>query len=105
VDNGSQPNGGTSAATPLIASLLTLINAGRGPGKRVDYLTPILYQSVDGTAGAQTVGSIGCTDILSGNNATAHVGGYSAGPGYDAAAGWGTPNGVKLANILATVLP
>jgi kumamolisin len=103
VDNGQQPNGGTSAATPLIASLLTLINASRGASARVGYVTPVLYQAVGG--GAQTVGSSGCTDIVSGNNVTAQAGGYYASPGYDAVSGWGTPNGVNLTTALATVLP
>jgi kumamolisin len=98
VDGQSQPNGGTSAASPLVASLLTLINAGNASGKRVGYITPLLYQSSTGGAGA---GAAGCIDVQSGNNDTATAGGYSAGPGYDAASGWGTPNGVTLAQVLA----
>jgi kumamolisin len=88
VDGKAQGNGGTSAASPLCAALVTLINQARGAGKRIGYLTPLLYQ--DG------VGSAGCTDITSGDNITATVGGYSAGPRYDAVSGWGTPNGKQL---------
>jgi kumamolisin len=99
VDGQSEPNGGTSAASPLIASLLTLINAGNASGKRVGYITPLLYQSSTGGPGA---GAAGCTDVQSGNNDTATAGGYSAGPGYDAASGWGTPNGVSLAQALTS---
>jgi kumamolisin len=98
VDGGAQPNGGTSAATPLVASLLTLINANRPSGKRVGYVTPVLYQAV-GKPGVM-VGSAGCTDVVSGNNTTDRIGGYSAGPGFDAVSGWGTPNGAKLAQLL-----
>jgi kumamolisin len=98
VDGQSQPNGGTSAASPLVASLLTLINAGRTSGNRVGYITPSLYQSSAG--GSSGAGAAGCTDVQSGNNDTATAGGYSAGPGYDAASGWGTPNGVTLAQAL-----
>ena len=94
VDGKAQGNGGTSAATPLLASLVTLINQARGAGKRIGYLTPLLYQSSAG--GGQTIGSAGCTDVRSGDNTTAAVGGYSAGPGYDAASGWGTPDGRQL---------
>jgi kumamolisin len=99
VDGQSQGNGGTSAASPLIASLLTLINQARATaGKsRVGFLTPELYQS---STGGQPAGSAGCTDVTSGNNDTATDGGYSAAPGYDAASGWGTPNGVNLAQAL-----
>jgi kumamolisin len=93
VDGGPQPNGGTSAATPLIASLMALINEKRGAGKRIGYLTPLLYQE---TAGGTTLGASACRDVVSGGNATAAVGGYKAGPGYDAVSGWGTPDGGKL---------
>jgi kumamolisin len=100
VDGQAGPNGGTSAASPLVASLLTLINANRAAASqpRVGYITPVLYQA-SGSGGA-TVGSVGCTDVVSGNNDTATAGGYSAGPGYDAASGWGTPNGTALAQAL-----
>jgi kumamolisin len=100
VDGRAQPNGGTSAASPLVAGLITLINAQRGPGKRVGYVTPVLYQTLPGD-GTTTVGAAGCTDVTSGENVTSQVGGYAAGPGYDAVSGWGTPDGVRLAEALA----
>lgn len=92
VDGKSQGNGGTSAATPLCAALIALMNAQRAAANRVGYLTPLLYQ----TQGARTIGAAGCTDVVSGNNITDKIGGYSAGPGYDAVSGWGTPNGKNL---------
>ncbi len=98
VDGNSQPNGGTSAATPLIASLITLINANRGAGNPLGYVTPELYQSSTGGAGA---GTGGCIDVSSGDNNTAAVGGYSAGAGYDAVSGWGTPDGINLMKALS----
>jgi len=101
VDGGAQGNGGTSAATPLWASLITLINAQRGAGNRLGYVTPVLYQA----AGTSTVGGEGCNDITTGDNNTAKVGGYSAGAGYDAVSGWGTPDGVKLAGALGKAAP
>lgn len=101
VDNGAEGNGGTSAATPLVASLIARINEQRGPGKRVGYLTPQLYRTPAGTTSGPTVGALGCTDVTSGNNNTAHVGGYSAAAGYDAVSGWGTPDGIKLMSALA----
>jgi kumamolisin len=105
VDGSSQPNGGTSAASPLVAALIALINASRGSGHRLGYVTPVLYQTIGTGTSAATVGALGCTDVVQGNNTTAQVGGYSAGPGYDAVSGWGTPNGVKLAAALAKALP
>ncbi len=104
VDGHAEPNGGTSAASPLWAALIALMNGQLAGGKRVGYLTPVLYQAAAGAAGAQTVGAAGCTDVTSGNNNTASAGGYSAGPGYDAASGWGTPHGQNLlAAIQATL--
>jgi kumamolisin len=98
VDGQSQPNGGTSAASPLLASLLTRINASRvAAGRaRVGYVTPTLYQSVGGS----TIGAVGCRDVTQGRNDTDKVGGFSAGPGYDAVSGWGTPDGQALAAVL-----
>ena len=98
VDGQLQPNGGTSAAAPLVATLFTRINAGRSRDKRVGYVTPVLYQPVAG--GNQPVGLLGCSDVVRGNNITAAVGGYSAAAGYDAATGWGTPIGIKLQELL-----
>jgi len=37
----------------------------------------------------------------SGDNVTDSIGGYQAGPGYDAVSGWGTPDGQKLLASLA----
>jgi kumamolisin len=95
VDGQPQPNGGTSAASPLCAALIARINAKRPRTKPVGYLTPALYQPVAGDK-KKTIGAMGCTDVTSGNNSTASCGGYSAGRGYDAMSGWGTPNGRKL---------
>jgi len=87
--------GGTSAAAPLWASLVARINAVSGGP--VGYLSPLLYGA--GPNG-QTLGQTGCQDITSGNNDTAAIGGYSAGPGYDAVSGWGAPIGNSLASGL-----
>jgi kumamolisin len=101
VDGQAQANGGTSAATPLCAGLITRINVQRVAGgkTRIGYLAPVLYQAL----GAGTIGSAGCTDIVTGDNTTDKNGGYSAGPGYDCDSGWGTPNGQKLLAALANV--
>jgi kumamolisin len=97
VDGNAEPNGGTSAATPLWASLIALINA-KG-GQRLGYVTPLLYQPA--SSGTGTVGQQGCVDITSGDNNTDQIGGYFAAVGYDAVSGWGTPNGVALASALS----
>jgi kumamolisin len=100
VANGQEDvAGGTSAATPLWASLIARLNAARGAGRQIGYLTPQLYQPTPQTNG-QPLGSVACNDITSGNNDTAAAGGYSAGPGYDAVTGWGSPNGANLLQYL-----
>jgi kumamolisin len=104
VDGANMPNGGTSAAAPLVASLLILINAERSRGgmQRLGFVTPVLYQPVAGVDGS-TVGAMCCTDVVVGNNATAIAGGYTAGSGYDAVSGWGTPNGRKLLEAFSAI--
>jgi kumamolisin len=80
VDGDSTVIGGTSAVAPLWAGLLARIN--QALGKPVGYLNPLLYEAnSDGTF----------HDITSGNN-----GGYSAGPGWDACTGLGSPDGAAL---------
>jgi len=98
VDGAPQGNGGTSAATPLCASLITLINATPGATKRVGYLTPVLYAQQPG--GTDAVGASCCVDVVTGGNSTDKLGGYSASLGYDAVSGWGTPIGVKFAKAV-----
>jgi kumamolisin len=104
VDGNPGLNGGTSAAAPLWAALVARLNAARvAAGKqRLGYLTPVLYKNVPGGGG--TVGAAGCTDITSGDNITAAVGGYSAGPGFDAVSGWGSPLGTPLLAAINKVI-
>lgn len=78
--------------------MIMLMNGQLGGGSKVGYLTPLLYQA---GAGGHPLGASTCTDVVSGGNKSAQVGGYSAGPGYDAASGWGTPDGMKLKQAIA----
>lgn len=94
-----QPNGGTSAATPLWAALIALMAGAPGQPWKPQFLAPLLY----GPAGAagQPLGALGCTDVTSGNNVSSTLGkGYSAAPGFDAVSGWGVPNGSALLQAL-----
>lgn len=75
--------GGTSAAAPLWAGLVARINQRLGHG--AGFLSPTLY----GLNG-------GLRDITSGSN-----GAYSAGPGWDACTGLGSPEGEALMAALA----
>jgi kumamolisin len=88
VDGQSAPIGGTSAVAPLWAGLIALLNQKRG--RAVGYLNPFLYQNY-----TQLARSKALRDVTSGNN-----GGYSAGPGWDACTGLGTPDGALLLQAL-----
>ncbi len=87
--------GGTSAATPVWASLIARIDAALPAAKRQRFRAPMLYHKA---ASGGTVGAEGCTAITSGNNAShPHPAkGYHATDGYDAVTGWGVPNGKAL---------
>lgn len=85
VDGQQGVIGGTSAAAPLWAGLIALLNAQLG--KNVGWFHPTIY----GTLAQHKV----LHDITSGNNGT-----YKAGPGWDACTGYGTPNGQAILNFL-----
>jgi kumamolisin len=84
-------NGGTSGATPLWAALLARLASG---GWRPGFFTPLLYTP---RSSGQPLGASACVDVISGDNTSPSPGkGYEAGPGFDAASGWGVPNGAAL---------
>jgi len=85
VDGNPDVIGGTSAVAPLWAGLIALIN--QRIGKPVGFINPLLYQD------AATARDL--NDIISGNN-----GAYSAGPGWDACSGLGSPIGTQVAAAL-----
>ena len=82
--------GGTSAVAPLWAGLTALINESLG--RSAGFLNPFLY----------TVPSA-LRDVTNGNNdTTGQVGGFPAGPGWDACTGLGTPDGTAVLNAIRT---
>jgi kumamolisin len=83
VDGQNGVVGGTSAVAPLWAALTALIN--QKSALRLGFFNTQLYM--------QATASL--NDITSGNN-----GAYSAGPGWDACTGMGSPNGTRLATTL-----
>ena len=95
LDGKSAPNGGTSAAAPVWASLIARINGLLPAAKQQRFLTKLLYTA---GAGGKTIGTSGCIDITAGDNASSPQPGkgYPAGPGFDAASGWGVPDGKAL---------
>jgi kumamolisin len=85
VDGNADVIGGTSAVAPLWAGMIALIN--ESIGKPVGFLNPLLYQDA---AAARDL-----NDITIGNN-----GAYSAGSGWDACTGLGSPIGAQMAAAL-----
>jgi subtilase family serine protease len=75
--------GGTSVASPTLASLTALAEASPACGlRRLGFLDPALY------ADAADI-----HDVISGTNAYGGLAGFSAAPGFDMASGLGTPTG------------
>ena len=85
VDGNSDVIGGTSAVAPLWAGLIALIN--ESIGKPAGFINPLLYQNVSADDDFN--------DITTGNN-----GAYSAGKGWDACSGLGSPIGTQVAAAL-----
>ena len=85
VDGSDTVIGGTSAVAPLWAGLIALINQSNA--KPAGFINPLLYQN------AATAADF--NDVTSGNN-----GAYSAGSGWDACTGLGSPVGAKVASAL-----
>lgn len=84
VDGSELVEGGTSAVAPLWAALVARIN--QSLGVPLGFLNPSLYGSKERAT---------FHSITVGNND-----GYSAGPGWNACAGWGSPDGSLLLESL-----
>jgi subtilase family serine protease len=87
---------GTSEATPLFAGVLAL--ATQVHGGPLGSVNDALYQLGPVGAGA------GLVDVTSGDNSYAGVPGFSAGPGFDIASGWGTVNAAAFVPALVAQL-
>jgi subtilase family serine protease len=90
---------GTSEAAPSFAGVLALATQLNGD-RDIGPINPALYSI--GPEGAKA----GIVDITSGNDSAtlrstgATVAGFSAGPGFDVASGWGTVDAAKFAPAL-----
>ncbi|KAJ7726104.1 family S53 protease [Mycena metata] len=86
---GWQTDSGTSASTPVFASVISLINdrlieAGKSP---LGFLNPFLYSAA---------GRAALNDITDGSNPGCNTTGFAAGAGWDPVTGLGSPNFPKL---------
>jgi subtilase family serine protease len=88
---------GTSESTPMFAGIVAL--ADQLAGHRLGDINPALY--LLGGLSQHGFSRTGIEDITSGNNSFGGVTGYSAGPGYDLASGWGTVDGYQFVHALA----
>jgi len=93
VGGKTQSVGGTSAAAPTFAGLVSLLNDYRiANGKKpLGFINPILY----------TTGVKGLNDITSGTNPGCNTTGFTAVEGWDPATGLGTPNFGLLKEIFS----
>ncbi len=87
-DGSEGASGGTSAVAPLMAGLVALLNQAKG--KNVGFLNKLLYAHPE-LCNPVTVGT---------NGIKGKIAGYQAGPGWNACAGLGTPNGTFILNAL-----
>jgi kumamolisin len=85
VDGQTSVIGGTSAVAPLWAGLVAVAN--QQLGTHVGFIQPAIYAAKAASA---------FNDITVGNN-----GAFSAGPGWDACTGLGSPIAGKLIPLLA----
>jgi kumamolisin len=88
VDGQPQVVGGTSAVAPLYAGLIALVNQqlATQSAPSAGFINPTLYQNASAF-----------NDITQGNN-----GAYSAGPGWDACTGLGSPKGAAILTAVTT---
>jgi len=85
VDGQNIVVGGTSAVAPLWAGLIALANAQNGTS--AGFIQPAIYAAKASAA---------FNDITSGTNYSGSPVGFTAGPGWDACTGLGSPIGTKL---------
>jgi kumamolisin len=89
VDGQELPIGGTSAVAPLWAGLIALIN--QKLGHRAGFINPLLYASPSALRDV----TVGDNKVGNGNI------GYDAAKGWDPCTGLGSPDGMKLLELLS----
>lgn len=86
-DGVQEVGGGTSFATPLWAGMVAEMDALRGANPSFGFVTPDLYELAATESGSQ----LAFHDVTTGSNCLG-----PAGPGWDTATGWGSPDAVLL---------
>ena len=85
--------GGTGAAASAWAGLIAVLN--QGLGHNLGFFNPLLYEKL-GPSGI-------LRPVLNGHNGSGELSGFCAGPGWNAATGWGTPDGAQLVQALKSL--
>ena len=104
-ESGIESIGGTSASSPTISGLMTLLNqrAMQKDGKPLGFLNPLLYQMYAECKDCFrdiTVGDNKCTE----SGCSASCKGYECAPGWDPVTGLGVPNVANMLNYVDTAL-
>lgn len=103
-------SGGTSAAAPVFAGIIALLNDARlrGGKKQLGYLNPWLYSiGFKGFTDITSGGSVGCTGIdeqtrkpIPGDPGIIPYASWNATTGWDPVTGFGVPNFEKLLELV-----
>lgn len=86
---------GTSQSAPMFAAVLAMATQLHG-GQNLGPINEILYQDL-----ARDPARNGIVDVTTGNNTFKNVPGYTAGPGFDVASGWGTVDASRFVPAIA----
>jgi Pro-kumamolisin, activation domain/Bacterial Ig-like domain (group 3) len=94
--------GGTSAAAPTFAAIMSLIvqktNSRQGQANFVLYPLAAAENLANCNSSGPPQASCVFNDVTQGNNSVPGQTGYNAGTGYDLATGWGSVNAANLAS-------
>jgi tripeptidyl-peptidase I len=107
-------SGGTSAATPVVASIVALLNDARFRANKTSslgWLNPLIYKYSDLFTDITSGYSVGCDGYNPQSNSMLHRAGYGVIPGsrwnatvgWDTTTGWGTPDFEKLKALVLTL--
>ena len=100
IDGDLQIMGGTSAATPVFAGIVSLVGQYLNSGSGLGNINPTLYRLAQSSSGVfhdVTTGDNKMPCSPGTTNCSGAAVGFSAGPGYDLATGLGSLNAYNLA--------
>ncbi|KAK5112515.1 hypothetical protein LTR62_004272 [Meristemomyces frigidus] len=110
----AQPNGGTSAASPVVAAIMALLNDARFRAGQpaLGFVNPLLYSKAAGTSSLNDItlgAALGCQGVDLQNGIVIAGAGiipyatWNATVGWDPVTGLGTPNFQNLKNLVLSV--